>query len=116
LCSYLWLLMYVLLQVHTEQTIKKGREELQKWLYLITVHCKSWNFPKAHLHAHVFDDIEAKGVTQNYNTKPNKKLHGPLKKSYTPQSDGKQVADQVCLYTISLNICLWIEFVFPRRS
>ncbi|EGO28825.1 hypothetical protein SERLADRAFT_406220 [Serpula lacrymans var. lacrymans S7.9] len=84
-------------KVHTEQTIKKGREELQKWLYLITYSCvsgKSWNFPKAHLHAHVFDDIEAKGVTQNYNTKPNKKLHGPLKKSYTPQSDGKQVADQ----------------------
>ncbi|KAG1726420.1 uncharacterized protein EDB91DRAFT_1239645 [Suillus paluster] len=40
---------------------------------------KNWSFPKNHLAAHLFDDIEAKGVTCNYNTKLNEKCHGPLK-------------------------------------
>ena len=40
---------------------------------------KSWNFPKAHTHYQVFDDIKNKGVTQNYNTKPNEKAHRLLK-------------------------------------
>ncbi|KAI5990823.1 hypothetical protein F5J12DRAFT_727537 [Pisolithus orientalis] len=43
---------------------------------------KNWNFPKNHTHMHVFDDIEAKGVTCNFNMKPNEKMHGPLKEAY----------------------------------
>ena len=49
-----------------------------------------------HTHDHVFDDIEAKGVTRNYNTKPNEKLHGPLKKAYLRMTNKRQVAGQVC--------------------
>ena len=34
-----------------------------------------WNFLKMHLIKHLFDDIVAKGVTQNYSTKPFEKMH-----------------------------------------
>lgn len=56
---------------------------------------KNWNFPKIHTHQHLFDDIRAKGVTRNYSTKPNEKLHGPLKKSYRLRTNFKDVAGQV---------------------
>ena len=73
---------------------------------------KNWNFPKMHTHQHLFDDIEMKGVTLNYNTKPNEKLHGPLKESYRRRTNFKDVANQVgfltctiVLYTLSLQSC-----------
>jgi hypothetical protein len=50
-----------------------------------------------HSRKHLFDDIEAKGVTRNYNTKPNEKLHGPLKESYKLRTNFKDVAGQVYL-------------------
>jgi hypothetical protein len=56
---------------------------------------KNWNFPKMHALAHSFDDIEAKGASRNYNTKPNEKLHGPLKKAYIRRTNFKNVAPQV---------------------
>lgn len=56
---------------------------------------KDWDFIKAHLPKHVFDDIMGKGVTRNYNTKPNEKLHGPLKNAYRDQTNFKDVAPQV---------------------
>ncbi|KAK0186924.1 hypothetical protein F5146DRAFT_1003917 [Armillaria mellea] len=43
---------------------------------------KTWDFPKVHLHKHLFDDIEAKGVMLNYNTKLNESMHGAFKESY----------------------------------
>lgn len=57
---------------------------------------KNWNFPKLHALLHSFDDIVAKGATRNYNTKPNEKLHGPLKKLYLNRTNFKNVAPQVC--------------------
>ena len=54
-----------------------------------------WNFPKAHLHQHLFKDIEAKGVTANTTTKHNEKMHGPLKTAYQLRTNFKNVADQV---------------------
>ncbi|KAF8833931.1 hypothetical protein BDN67DRAFT_992758 [Paxillus ammoniavirescens] len=56
---------------------------------------KNWNFPKNHSCMHIFDDIEAKGVTRNYNTKPNEKMHGPLKTSYQQRTNFKNVAEQI---------------------
>ena len=56
---------------------------------------KNWNFPKIHTHRHAFDDIEAKGVTRNYNTKPNKKLHGLLRNIYHRQTNYRNLAPQV---------------------
>jgi hypothetical protein len=55
----------------------------------------NWNFPKFHSVYHLFDDIEAKGATRNYNTKVNEKLHGPLKESYRLRTNFKNVAGQV---------------------
>lgn len=62
---------------------------------------KSWDFIKAHLPQHIFDDVRGKGATRNYNTKPNEKLHGPLKDVYRDQTNFKDVATQV-----SFQLCL----------
>jgi len=56
---------------------------------------KNWNFPKAHMHKHVFADILQKGVTRVYNTKPNEKAHSPLKDFYELMSNFKDFAIQV---------------------
>ncbi len=56
---------------------------------------KSWNFPKNHLYVHLFDDIEQKGATRNYSTKPSEKSHGNLKTAYHRRTNFKNVAPQV---------------------
>ncbi|KAK0475603.1 hypothetical protein EDD18DRAFT_1115974 [Armillaria luteobubalina] len=56
---------------------------------------KDWNFPKAHSHQHLFDDIEAKGITLNYNTKPNESMHGSFKESYQRRTNFKNVDEQI---------------------
>jgi hypothetical protein len=43
---------------------------------------KDWNFPKKRASSHLFDNILAKGTIQNYNTKPNKKMHSPVRDIY----------------------------------
>lgn len=48
-----------------------------------------------HLIWHLFNDIEAKGVTRNYSTKPFEKMHGPLGESYEQVTNFKDVAGQV---------------------
>ncbi|KAG1906807.1 uncharacterized protein F5891DRAFT_1238949 [Suillus fuscotomentosus] len=84
--------------------------ELQKWIEssgqqaakyiedMLDLIDKSWNFPKKHLSAHLFDNIEAKGVTRNYNTKPNEKMHGPLKDAYQDHTNFKNFAEQILRY------------------
>ncbi|KAG1726802.1 uncharacterized protein EDB91DRAFT_1239606 [Suillus paluster] len=59
---------------------------------------KSWNFPKKHLSAHLFDDIEAKGVSRNYSTKPNEKMHSPLKDAYQDRTNFKNFTEQILQY------------------
>lgn len=56
---------------------------------------KNLNFPKKHMITHIFDNILAKGVTHNYNTKPNEKMHGALWKFYLQHTNFKNVAPQV---------------------
>ena len=48
-----------------------------------------------HLIKHLFDDIEAKGVTRNYTSKTFEKMHGPLKDSYDRRTNFKNVGGQV---------------------
>lgn len=50
---------------------------------------------------HIYDEIEAKGVSRNGNTKPNEKLHGPLKKHYLRRTNFKDVAPQVSASIVS---------------
>lgn len=61
------------------------------------VHPKNWNFPKAHLGDHGYDDIEDKGVAANFNTKPWEKRHGPAKTNYGGSCNFKDYARQVCI-------------------
>ncbi|KAG1887716.1 hypothetical protein F4604DRAFT_1877523 [Suillus subluteus] len=101
--SYVEFNMYVSLDVHTEDTINDGQKALATLMELINKYIedtleicdKSWNFPKKHLSAHLFDNIEAKGVSQNYTTKPNEKMHGPLKNAYQDCTNFKNVTEQV---------------------
>lgn len=122
---FLVLDMYTALEVHTEDTIARGCEAVQAFGKLIKVSTdllhlpvpdlknflaqeyidmaaqdenfggKNWDFIKAHLPQHIFDDVRGKGATRNYNTKPNEKLHGPLKDAYRDQTNFKDVATQV---------------------
>ncbi|KAG2103089.1 uncharacterized protein F5147DRAFT_580627 [Suillus discolor] len=102
--AYLEVDLYAALEVHTTKMIAAGRKALQSFLELMNKYIrksealwpdKNWSFLKIHLAAHLFNDIEAKGATRNYNTKPNEKCHGPLKESYQQQTNFKNVAPQV---------------------
>ncbi|KAF8258702.1 hypothetical protein EI94DRAFT_1910877 [Lactarius quietus] len=79
-------------EVHTNESISAGEEEISRFGDLMKD--KNWNFPKMHALVHSFDDIRAKGASWNYNTKPNEKLHGPLKKAYM-QTNFEDVAPQI---------------------
>ncbi|KAG1907537.1 uncharacterized protein F5891DRAFT_974238 [Suillus fuscotomentosus] len=68
---------------------------MDKYISKSECESKSWDFLKYHLGIHLFDDIKTKGVTRNFNTKPNEKAHRPLKKSYQLRTNFKQVADQI---------------------
>ncbi|KIM66047.1 hypothetical protein SCLCIDRAFT_111742, partial [Scleroderma citrinum Foug A] len=101
--AYIEFDLYTAFEVHTTHTLTAGQEALSTLNMLIQTYAekmqqgseKNWNFPKNHLSMHVFDNIEAKGVTRNFNTKPNEKMHGPLKESYQLQTNFKDVADQI---------------------
>jgi len=56
---------------------------------------KSWNFPKFGMLAHVFPGICDKGVTSNYNTKPNEHQHKWTRDVYM-HGNKKEVDKQVC--------------------
>ncbi|KIJ07425.1 hypothetical protein PAXINDRAFT_164593 [Paxillus involutus ATCC 200175] len=103
ICAYLEFDMYITLDVQTEDTIGAGREALSTLTVLMHNYIektkdssvKNWNFPKNHIRLHVFDDIQAKGATRNFNTKPNEKAHGPFKDSYQNRTNFKNVAQQI---------------------
>ncbi|KAH9017269.1 hypothetical protein EDB85DRAFT_2203032 [Lactarius pseudohatsudake] len=85
--------LFLSFEEHTEHTIAVGRQELHKFGQPYTddakaqpeAKLKNWNFPKMH----------AAGASRNYNTKPNEKLHGPLKKTYARQTNFKNVTPQI---------------------
>ncbi|KAJ7814830.1 hypothetical protein B0H14DRAFT_3090067 [Mycena olivaceomarginata] len=83
--SYLELDMYAGLELHTADTIADGRHQLQKFDQSL----------KAHLHQHLFDDIERKGVTKNYNTKISEPMHRPLRDVYHNQTNFKKFQPQI---------------------
>ncbi|KAG1773661.1 hypothetical protein EV702DRAFT_1181089 [Suillus placidus] len=100
---YLEMDMYAALEVHTTNTIEEGRHTVQAFTALMKQYMtqtaddnvKNWNFPKLHMTTHIFDDIEAKGASRNYNTKPNEQMHGPLKDWYLNRTNFKNVAEQI---------------------
>ncbi|KAJ2932117.1 hypothetical protein H1R20_g4995, partial [Candolleomyces eurysporus] len=85
--SYLELDMWASLIDHNETTLQQGRKELLRFeeerKKYVKIHpAKKWDFPKAHSHSHLFDDIENKGCTINFTTKFFEKMHGSLKIFY----------------------------------
>ncbi|KAG2111377.1 hypothetical protein BD769DRAFT_1392097 [Suillus cothurnatus] len=103
---YVDLKIYAALEVHTEDTIAAGRDALSQFSMLMDLYIeklqpetgKSWNFLRKHLLMHLFDNIFAKGVTQNYNTKVNEKMHGPLRAIYLWRTNFRDVAPQILCY------------------
>ncbi|KAF9044107.1 hypothetical protein BJ165DRAFT_1594751 [Panaeolus papilionaceus] len=98
--SYQELDQFTSLTLQSESTLKRGWDELKTFesalAEYIEIHAdKMWDFPKVHMHQHVFDDIRNKGATRNYNTKPNEKANGPLKKFYQRHTNFKNVAPQI---------------------
>ncbi|KAF9470163.1 hypothetical protein BDN70DRAFT_821696, partial [Pholiota conissans] len=99
--SYLELDMYASLTMQTDQTLEAGRKEMLKFNTLLKEYQKihdekSWIFPKCHTHFHFFgDDVRDKGVSKNYNTKPNESAHRPLKKFYK-RTNYKNIDPQAC--------------------
>ncbi|KAG1749387.1 hypothetical protein EDD22DRAFT_981848 [Suillus occidentalis] len=94
---------YAALEVHTTETISAGRHAVQAFSTYLQQYIeksadesdKNWNFPKLHMSVHIFDNIEAKGATRNYNTKPNERMHGSLKDSYLLRTNFRDVAPQI---------------------
>ncbi|KAG1865546.1 hypothetical protein DFJ58DRAFT_838652 [Suillus subalutaceus] len=103
IASYLHAYMYITFDVHTESTIAAGEAEIlvfQKCLdqYIEVLGdeaTKNWNFPKVHSMRHIFSDIRAKGAARNFSTRPNEKHHGPIKRAYKLQTNGKDIANQI---------------------
>ena len=117
--------MYTGFYVHTMETIAAGENALEVFADLMKVYhpvfntftncylsyliyqtyntickgsdddSKDWNIPKMHTHVHAFPDIMAKGVTVNYDTKPNEGTHGAPKETYRLRSNGKEYEDTV---------------------
>ncbi|KAG2101790.1 hypothetical protein BD769DRAFT_1697154 [Suillus cothurnatus] len=104
-CTRLYIEMdiYAALEVHTANTITEGRHTVQAFTALIQQYItqtaddneKNWNFPKLHMITHIFNDIEAKGASRNYNTKLNEQMHGPLKDWYLNRTNFKNVAEHI---------------------
>ncbi|KAG2338015.1 hypothetical protein BDR05DRAFT_978302 [Suillus weaverae] len=102
---YLEVDIYAAFEVHTTDTINEERSAVQALTALMKQYItktedddeldKDWSFPKLHMITHLFDDIEAKGASRNYNTKPNKQMHGPLKDWYQNQTNFKNIAEQI---------------------
>ncbi|KAG2355792.1 hypothetical protein BDR07DRAFT_1453666 [Suillus spraguei] len=98
ICHYIDLDIYAGFEVHTEDSIVAGRQALRECSEYILksqpVTGKDWNFPRKHASSHLFDDILAKGATQNYNMKLNEKMHGPVRDIYHNQTNFKDVTAQ----------------------
>ncbi|KAL1712551.1 hypothetical protein EV715DRAFT_277922 [Schizophyllum commune] len=106
IARYVPVYMFMTLDVNTDRRVAKGRECLAKFEEAIQAYIKyvehddaygdkTWNFPKIHQHAHVFDDIEAKGAARNFGTKPFEKMHGRLRKIYKNQTNFKNFEEQI---------------------
>ena len=65
---------------------------------------KNWDFPKVHFQLHLFDDIMAKDVTRNFNTKTNESLNRPFKEDYTI-TNHQRVEKQVCAWDTNIDLC-----------
>ncbi|KAK0232083.1 hypothetical protein EDD85DRAFT_792978 [Armillaria nabsnona] len=112
--------VYAAMDVHMENTIKEGQSIMQVFGERMQAYIKAtvdsrfktpttWDIPKMHTQKHLFSDIQAKGVTKNYNTKINESMHGPLKKAYQTQTNFKNVAEQILRTDHQYNVAMQIQ-------
>ncbi|KAK0471582.1 hypothetical protein IW261DRAFT_1425020 [Armillaria novae-zelandiae] len=125
--SYIELDMYTSMDVHTEKSIKEGRQLLgvfeanlkaysQATDNMVWKNVTSWSIPKVHTQRHLFDDIIAKGATKNYNTKVNECMHGPLKEAYQTRTNFKNVADQILMTDHKYGIAMKLRQRMDRNK
>ncbi|EPT01467.1 hypothetical protein FOMPIDRAFT_1120536, partial [Fomitopsis schrenkii] len=99
--KFLELDMLYSFRIQTDDTIALIRDKTIEFSHSLEEYrqksngTKNWNFPKIHSHQHGPDDIEAKGITANYNTKPYEKMHGSFKKTYLRSCNKRNVAPQI---------------------
>ncbi|KAF8209353.1 hypothetical protein K438DRAFT_1572521 [Mycena galopus ATCC 62051] len=115
--SYQELSLYITMRMQSEDRIADGRKEYQNFGRLLKVACanieglsgKNWNVPKAHGHAHAFDDIERKGVSRNFGAKIDEAMHGATRQAYLHQTNFKNVAPQILKSEHRTLICKYIR-------
>ncbi|EKM75860.1 hypothetical protein AGABI1DRAFT_45711 [Agaricus bisporus var. burnettii JB137-S8] len=108
--KYLNVRLYADFNLHTESTLSATQDELEHGFHSSgTVGMKSWNFPKIHLRKHLCRDIREKGVTRNYSTKPNEKVHGPIRKIYLRRTNFKDTANQILQAEHHLTVAAFIR-------
>ncbi|KAG2063088.1 hypothetical protein BDR04DRAFT_1131147 [Suillus decipiens] len=113
--EYVNINMYATLEVRTSETIAAGCQAIKEFTQPLDQYSakddsgKNWAYPKWHAHAHLFDDIEAKGATHNTNTKPNEKCHGPIRWIYLRWTNFKNIAEQ---YFIDITQVLGLDHRF----
>ncbi|KAK0474683.1 hypothetical protein EDD18DRAFT_1116421 [Armillaria luteobubalina] len=104
LSKYVYILLSELELIVRQEYKKASREEYEKIKQAAlaagkkppkNLMFKVWDFPKVHTYKHLFNDIEAKGVTLNYNTKPNESMHGTFKESYQRHTNFKDYDKQI---------------------
>ncbi|KAG1884708.1 hypothetical protein F4604DRAFT_1676803 [Suillus subluteus] len=115
--AYLNVNMFAALEVHTMETLAAGRAALDEFSQVIKTYIsksesepKNCNFLKIHLATHLFNDIMTKGVTRNFNSKPNEKAHRPLKKSYQLRTNFKDVAEQILRADHWSLVSTWVRY------
>ncbi|QRW00089.1 hypothetical protein RhiJN_28107 [Ceratobasidium sp. AG-Ba] len=88
-------------EVHTEETVSRGRELVRKFDKLSKACTKRYgnkfNFPKMHMACHLFDDIWQKGAPANFSTKPSEQMHGGLRHAYGMSSKKSSTVDKEIL-------------------
>ncbi|KAG1835880.1 hypothetical protein DFJ58DRAFT_847294 [Suillus subalutaceus] len=97
------LLKCIVSYLHIDITLAAGEAEILMFQKLLDEYIealgddatKNWNFPKAHALKHVFTDIREKGAARNFSTRLNEKQHGPIKRAYKLQTNGKDIANQI---------------------
>ncbi|EIW75453.1 hypothetical protein CONPUDRAFT_158916 [Coniophora puteana RWD-64-598 SS2] len=100
--------MYVSLEVHTEDTLQHTANALKAFISLLkeyvvlsrscdnpSISKKTWDLPKLHMGEHILACIIAMGILHNYDTRPNEKMHGPLKEWYLFRTNFRDVASQL---------------------
>ncbi|KAF7776772.1 hypothetical protein Agabi119p4_5165 [Agaricus bisporus var. burnettii] len=100
---YLNVQMFAEFELHTHTTVLNGRKELKKFRIEIATYINIVNeeagIPIAGDDGGTEDEDapNIQGVAQNFSTKPNERMHGPIRKSYLRRTNFKNFGDQILM-------------------